>query len=195
MDETSTVAIGHHRVRKQHYKTTHMDFKELASARYSCREMSSRTVEENKINTILEMARLAPTAVNKQPFHLWVIRSEDALANVAQTTRSIFGAKVIIAVGCKSDEAWVRRYDGHNYAEIDAAIVATHIMMGVADLGLATTWVGSFDAPKMRELFPEMQGYELIALFPIGYASDAPAGQPSARHSQRKEMSELVTNI
>lgn len=172
-----------------------MDFKELSFARYSCRQLCNRPVEEEKINTILEVARLAPTAVNKQPFHLWVLRSEEALAKAASATRSTFGGKVIIAVGSKSDEAWVRRFDGHNFAEIDAAIVATHIMMEVTDLGLASTWIGSFDAPRMRELFPEMQGYELIALFPIGYASDESAGQPSVRHAQRKPIEYLATTL
>lgn len=170
-----------------------MNFNELSSQRYSCRKFSDRPVGEETIKEILRAACLAPTAVNKQPFHLWVLSSEDALQKAGQTTRFTFGAKVIIVVGSKAGEAWVRRYDGKNFAEVDAAIVATHIMMQVADLGLATTWVGSFDAPKMRVLFPEMEGYELNALFPIGYAAEEPAGEPSAHHSQRKTPEELVT--
>ena len=74
---------------------------------------------------------------------------------------------------------------------MDAAIVATHIMLEIEDLGLATTWVGNFDAPHLQELYPEMQDYELIAVFPFGYAEND--AEPSERHMERKSIEELVT--
>ena len=73
---------------------------------------------------------------------------------------------------------------------MDAAIVASHVMLSVESLGLGSTWVAYFDAPKLKKLFPETADYELIALFPIGYkAEDA---KPSAFHSKRKPLEELV---
>lgn len=171
-----------------------MSFLELAKERYSCRKFSNRLVEPEKLEQILQAGMAAPTAKNFQPVHLWVLSSKESMEKVNQVTRCIYGASTVIAVGCKAEEAYVRD-DGKNYADVDASIVATHIMMEAQDLGLNTTWVGWFDAPKLHELFPEMEGYDVVALFPVGYASDDTAGQPSPRHSERKTREELVTDL
>ena len=62
-------------------------------------------------------------------------------------------------------------------------------MLAIQAEGLASTWVGSFDAPKLQELFPQMAEYEMIALFPIGYADDA---KPSPRHTERRAVEDAV---
>ena len=90
----------------------------------------------------------------------------------------------------KKDEAWVRKFDNYNFADVDASIVATHMMLEIADLGLGTTWVGHFDEPLLKEEFPEMKDYELIAIFPVGYpAEDA---KPAERHNIRRNVEEAV---
>ena len=67
------------------------------------------------------------------------------------------------------------------------------MMLKIHDLGLGSTWVGAFDAPKVKELFPEMADYELVAIFPVGYlASDA---KPSPRHELRREISDFVDEL
>ena len=140
-------------------------------------------MEEEKLQKILEAGNLAPTAVNKQPFHIWVLKSEEAMQKVSQTTSFIFGAPVALVVGSKAEGAFVRSFDKKNFADVDASIVATHMMLEIEALGLGTTWVGHFNAPKLKELFPEMADYELVAIFPVGYpAEDA---KPSARHAER----------
>ena len=73
---------------------------------------------------------------------------------------------------------------------MDASIVATYIMLAIHNEGLRSTWVGHFDAPKIKEFFPQMADYDLIAIFPIGYATEK--GVPSPRHAQRKNVAELV---
>lgn len=171
-----------------------MSFLELAKERYSCRKFSDRIVEPEKIDQILEAAIAAPTAKNFQPIHLWVLSSKTSVEKVNEVTHCIYGASTVIAVGCREDEAYVRG-DGKNYADVDATIVATHVMMEAQDLGLNTTFVGWFDEPKLHELFPEMEGYDVIALFPVGYASEEAAGLPSPRHSERKSREELVTEL
>lgn len=164
-------------------------FLKLAAERYSCRGFQSLPVPDTDIAAILEAARLAPTAVNKQPVHIWVMQSPEAMAKLKEATPYTFGAPVVFLVGCKKEAAWVRKYDGHNGAEIDAAIVGTHIMMEVSDLGLGSTWVGSFDPAVIRKNFPETAGYEPVALFPVG----VPAADPSPRHGERKSLEELTT--
>ena len=167
-----------------------MDFMDLAKKRYSCRQMTDRPVEKEKLDAIIEAGRLAPTAVNQQPVKIFLMDSPEAREKVAQVTSCIFGAQTFLVVGYEKEGGWVRPFDGHHFAETDAAIVATHMMLAVEDLGLAATWVGFFDAPKLRQLCPEMEGYELTAMFPVGYA--AQEGGPSPRHEKRKTTEEIL---
>lgn len=169
------------------------NFLQLAHQRYSCRSLSDVPVEAEKIDALVEAAIAAPTAVNKQPWHLWVVESPEAVARLSELTRFSFGARVILMLGARADEAWVRKYDGRNFADVDASIVGTHIMLAAQDLGLGTTWVGHFDAPAVQEAFPETADYDLVALFPIGYP--APDAEPSPRHAERRPAEELVSRI
>lgn len=169
-----------------------MEFLKLAHERYSCRSLSSAPVEEEKIDRILEAALAAPTAKNQQPFRIWVLRSAEAKAAAAEAAKFPFvkQAPVIFVIGSVADEAFVRKFDGKNYADIDAAIVATHMMLEVKDLGLGTTWVGFMDPEKLYEAVPDMRGKELVALFAVGYpAADA---VPAERHFLSREKDELV---
>ena len=169
------------------------DFLQLARDRYSCRAFSDAPVEAEKVQALVDAAVAAPTAVDKQPWHLWVVESPEAVERISALTRFSFGAKVIFVLGAAADEAWVRKYDGRNFADVDASIVGTHIMLAAHDLGLGTTWVGHFNAPAVKEAFPEMAPYDLVALFPLGYP--AKEGGPSAGHLARKSADELVTSI
>ena len=81
-------------------------------------------------------------------------------------------APVIFAIGSKADIAWVRPYDQKNFADIDAAIVTTQMMLAIHDLGYGSTWIGHFDAVSLKKLFPEMEDYELIALLPVGIMAE-----------------------
>ena len=168
-----------------------MEFNKLIRERFSCRALSDREIPHESMNRIFEAARLAPTAVNKQPIHFWVLKSSEAMKKLAETTHFVFGAPVAIVIGSKAEEAWVRSFDEKNFAEVDASIAATHMMLEAEDLGLGTTWVGHFDAPKMKKLFPEMAGFELSCVLPIGYPTDDAA--PSTRHAERKGTEALVS--
>ena len=170
-----------------------MDFLNLSRDRYSVRKLSDKPVEPEKIEAILQAGLAAPTACNNQPFKIWVLRSPEVIEKMAEMTPFTFGAKVILAVGSKAEEGWVRKYDQKNFADVDAAIVATHLMLAIHELGLGTTWVGSFDEGKLKAAFPEMEGYSLIAMFPTGYpAEDA---EPSRLHLVSKEKAELVAEL
>ena len=169
------------------------DFLQLARDRYSCRAFSDAPVEAEKIQTLVDAAVAAPTAVDKQPWHLWVVESPEAVERISALTRFNFGAKVILALGAAADEAWVRKYDGRNFADVDASIVGTHIMLAAHDLGLGTTWVGHFDAPAVKEAFPEMADYDLVAHFPLGYPAEG--DEPAAKHFERKPVEEVVSRL
>ncbi len=167
-----------------------MNFNDLARKRYSCRKLAAKPVEQEKLDAIIEAGILAPTACNNQPYRIWLMKSPEAQKSIGEVTGFTFGAKVFFVVGAKRDEAWVRPFDKANFADVDATIVATHMMLAIEDQGLATTWVGYFDAPKLQKLVPEMAGYDLIAIFPVGYAD--PSAAPAALHASRRSPSEAV---
>lgn len=169
------------------------NFLELAKARYSCRKLTDKKIEPEKIDRILQAAVAAPTAKNIQPYKIWKVTSPESFAKIKQATNFTFGAGMALIVGIEKEKAFTRPFDGMNFAHVDGAIIATHIMLAIQDEGLATTWVGYFDAPKLQELIPEMQGYDLVAIFPVGYPADD--AKPSNRHEERRAISEAVTEI
>lgn len=170
-----------------------MEFNTVLQRRYSCRAFSPTPVEQEKVDRILEAGRIAPTAVNKQPVHLWAISDPGTLEAVKGVTRSNYGAPLILVVGCCPTDAWVRRYDGKNGAEGDASIVATYLMLAAENEGLSTLWVGSFDPALLRGILPGADGYELVAMINVGYP--APESQPSPMHGTRKAMDDFLTKM
>lgn len=167
-----------------------MDFEKLSAERYSLRKYSDRPVEPEKLALILEAGRNAPTAHNLQPQRIFVIQSPEALEKADGCMGSHFHPPVIVAVAYDAEEAWKRETDGKNHGEIDAAIVATQMMLQAADLGLGTTYVGQFEPEKLWAAFPEMQGTVPIAMLTLGYPAEG--AHPSRLHASRKPLEELV---
>lgn len=170
-----------------------MDFLSVLQRRYSCRAFSPSPVEQEKVDRILEAGRIAPTAVNKQPVHVWAVSNPDTLEAIKGVTRSNYGAPLLLIVGCRPADAWVRRYDGKNGAEVDASIVATYLMLAAENEGLSTLWVGSFDPALLSSLLPGTDGYELVAMINVGYPSDGSV--PSPMHEKRVLIEEFVTEL
>ena len=170
------------------------DFSQLARDRFSARRFDpSKEVTEEQIAKIVKAGLDAPTAVNFQPFKIWVFRSAEAKEKLLSATKMKFigDAPVIFMIGAKAEGAWVRPFDEKNYADIDAAIVTTHMMLEIHDLGLGSTWIGHFDAPTVQQLFPETAGYSLVALLPAAHLAEDCV--PSERHRVSKPEEELVT--
>ena len=170
-----------------------MDFLSVLQRRYSCRAFSPSPIEQEKVDRILEAVRIAPTAVNKQPVHVWAVSNPDTLEAIKGVTRSNYGAPLLLIVGCRPADAWVRRYDGKNGAEVDASIVATYLMLAAENEGLSTLWVGSFDPALLSGLLPGTDGYELVAMINVGYPSDGSV--PSPMHEKRVRIEEFVTEL
>ena len=149
-----------------------MEFNEVLKNRYSCRAFAARGVEKEKVDRILEAGRIAPTAVNKQPVHIWAVSKPKTLDAIKCVTRSNYGAPLLL---------------------VDAAIVATYLMLAAENEGLSTLWVGSFNPALLRDILPGTDGYELVAMINVGYPS--PESQPSPMHGERKTIGELVTVV
>lgn len=149
-----------------------MNFTELAKSRFSCRKFKNTKVEQEKIDKILETARIAPTAVNRQPHKIIVLTDEDKLLKLKECTKYTFDAPLCFIICADKSKAYVRGYDSKNSYEIDASIVTTHMMLEAQDSGLGTTWVMAFNPQKVRECFNIPDNLEIVALLPTGYPDD-----------------------
>ena len=169
-----------------------MDFIELAKGRYSCRMYSDTPVEKEKIELLLKAAQSSPSAKNLQPCHIWLLKSDEALAKM-RAVHNLYKAPVALVLGYNKDKAWVRDFDGKNHGEIDAAIMSAHIILEAHQLGLGSTWIGHFDPEKLRESFPEFDGYEITAVLAIGYK--AALSLPAPMHIIRKSVEKFTTEL
>lgn len=166
-----------------------MNFSEIIKERYSCRGFKAQEVEQEKVEMILEAARIAPTAVNFQPQKILVIRDKENLARVAECTRFAFNAPLNFLICYDKTKSWHRRSDDVDHGIIDASITQTYMMLMAQELGLATTWVCSFKEEKVRELFNIPDNYVIEGFMPTGYADAA----PDKMHFERKAIDEIVS--
>lgn len=166
------------------------NFLELAKERYSVRKFSDKKVESDKIELILEAARLAPTACNFQPQRILVIDDKDGLKKLKNCTPYHFDAPLIFLVCYDKSVSWKRKYDNKDAGDIDASIVTTHMMLEIANLGLGSTWVGSFDPEILNTTFELPDNFVPVALLPTGYpAEDA---EPYSGHYKRLNKDQTV---
>ena len=164
-----------------------MNLQELIKSRYSCRSYQPASVEPAKLDYIMECVRLAPSAVNKQPWRFRIVSSDEDKAKLQRCyARTWFNsAPMYIIASLVHDEEWVRS-DGKHHGDIDVAIAVEHLCLAAAEQGLGTCWVCNFDALLCSQLFSYAEGEEPVVLIPIGYPAD------EAKPKVRKEMNEIL---
>ncbi len=167
-----------------------MSFLELAKKRYSARSYQSNPVEPEKIEEVLQAGRVAPTACNNQPQKILVVQTPEGLAKIAKGYKA-FGAPAALIVCADHRESWHRSYDGKDSADIDAAIVTSHMMLCATELGLDSVWICAFNPAVIREEFNIPAYVEPANILLLGYAACVP--QSPQRHDQlRKPLEETV---
>ena len=187
----ASFADVNHKITK--YKYGSDAFMRILESRYSCHAFGNYPVSEDKLNMILEAGRMAPSAKNLQPTRIWVVKSEEKLAALRKV-HPCYNAPVVLIVGCRNEEAWVRDSDGVNAAKTDAAIVLTHLMLTATDAGLANMWIWDFDPGKIREALPETREHGIYALLAIGHPAKG-EGAPTELHSVRKPLDQMVITL
>ncbi len=164
-----------------------MEYSDLIRNRYSVRAYRDDPVEDAKLHQVLEAARLAPTASNRQPFQIIVIHTagrRDELAKIYRREWFVQAPLLLCAVGVPR-MSWVRA-DNRRYLDVDVAIVMDHLILAATNLGLGTCWVAAFDAIIARQILKLPDEVEPLIFTPLGY----PADQPSDK--ERKPLSDLV---
>jgi nitroreductase len=166
-----------------------MDFGELIAKRYSVRAYKPAPVPEELLGKVLEAARLAPTAANRQPFQVYVVSTagrEEELRRVYHRPWFV-QAPLVICVCTLPAKAWLRaKYDGKCYADVDAAIVMDHMILAAAEAGLGTCWIADFNPAAAREALDLPEGVEPVLFATLGFPADEP------KPKERKPLAELI---
>ena len=168
-----------------------MKFNQLAKSRYSCRKYSSQKVDKEILIEILEAGRIAPSAVNYQPWYFIVFDEEPHLSNIKDCYHRewINSAPVVILLCCDHNKSW-KRTDGKDHGDIDISIAADHITLAATSLGLATCWVCNFDPIKIMNYLYLAKNIEPLVMLPLGYPEDE---CDIDRHlTKRKPLNEVV---
>ena len=169
-----------------------MNFYELIRNRESIRNYDpDRPVPEEVLLRILEAGRLAPSAVNFQPWRFLVISSPEMLAKVRPCyPRPWFAdAPHILVVVGREDDAWVREADGYNSLETDLTIAMDHMILAAEYEGVGTCWVGAYNPFKLKEALSLTDDETVYSITPLGYPK---AGFEKKGSKKRKAMEEVV---
>ena len=162
-----------------------MDFLELTKQRYSVRAYKSTPLEDEKLEYLLEAARMAPTGSNQQAFRLVVVHTkgrEEELRRIYDN--AWFVQAPIIICAC----ATVNQGQAHDIRSdcANVAIVIDHLILAAAHLGLGTCWIGAFNPDVAREILGLPEEVQPIVFATVGYSDDEP------RPKKRKSIDELV---
>lgn len=170
------------------------DFIDLAKKRYSVRKYSGEQVPQEMLDRIIEAGMVAPTAKNLQPVRIYVIRSAEGLAKVDSLTPCRFGAPVVLLFTMVLEEMWRNPLqEGISSGQEDASIVATHMMLEAADIGLGSLWINYFANSDAEKAFGIPAGERAVLLMDIGYA--AADAEPSSNHGTSRPADEVVRYI
>lgn len=164
-----------------------MNLIDIVRDRYSCRSYTAQPVEEEKVAYLKECMRLAPSAVNRQPWRFRIVRSEEGRKKLQSCySRPWFNeAPLYILASVLHEEEWVRA-DGKPHGNIDVAIAVEHLCLAATEQGLGSCWVCNFDAQRCHELFEMPDAEEPAVIIPLGYPAAA-----SATPKTRKEPEEV----
>jgi len=165
-----------------------MTFKELCLRRQACRKYLPKAIEQEKLDYILECARLAPSACNRQPWTVYLLQSEDAVSKATECYNRDWAktAPMFILLCIKEDQQWIRPNDNKPHGMIDISIIAEHICIAATEVGLDTCWVCNFETAKAQAIFSIPEDETPAVLIPIGYSEEA------VREKTRKEMDEIL---
>ncbi|MCD4710537.1 MAG: nitroreductase family protein [Bacteroidales bacterium] len=168
-------------------------FLDIAKNRYSCRKYDVLRVEEEKLMLVLEAGRVAPSAVNFQPWHFYVMQETDDLERFygAYHREWFRTAPCVIVICADHSQSWKRKADGKDHGDIDAAITTDHMTLQATELGLATCWICNFDVERTRELLKLPEYLEPVVILPLGYPLDET--DPERHSEKRKPLSEIVS--
>lgn len=163
-----------------------MDVFSAIQGRRSIRRYSPRPVEEEKLNKVLEAARLSPSANNRQDWKFIAVRDKEIRAKLTKAADQPFvGQAPVVLVACGTNPDSVMMCGQHRYT-VDVSIATTCMMLEAYEQGLGTCWLGHFDEKMVKDILGIPEKVRVVAMTPLGYPAESPAQRP------RKRLDEIV---
>lgn len=170
-----------------------MEFSEVIKNRYSCKKYNGVVPSDEQLNAILAAGRLAPTAKNLQEQHIYVAKSPEALAKIDKVTPCRYGAGLVLIVAFNKNNVFTYPGGKRNSGVEDATIVATHMILAAANVGVDSCWVNNFDVDALAAELGLPEDEDILMLMDLGFKAEGFAPMPN--HERRKDLSETVTEI
>ena len=158
--------------------------------RYSVRSFSSKKVDQNTLREILENVRLAPTALNHQPYYIYVARTEDGLEKVKKSLAPDYGSSTILIVCSDRNNTWENRYSKQENILQDIGIISATAIYAAKTKGVDSCYVCNFNPEILKKELNLSNHICPEALIYLGYPSED--CKPSERHYQRRDLKEFV---
>ena len=165
-----------------------MDVFEAIRTRRSIRKYSQKPVPKKILLKIAEVARLAPSASNLQPWHFIFVTDGDKREQLSHSRWAGFLAESpVVVVGCgdqKVSPSWYR---------VDVTIALEHIVLAAASMGLGTCWIGSFEEDEVKQLLKIPENYRVVALLALGYPLEKIVTSGKHPIHERKKLDQIVS--
>lgn len=164
-----------------------MDVFEAIKNRRSIRKYTSKKIENEKLNKILESARLAPSANNSQEWKFIAVTDKSKIKEIARTSGQDFiAAAPAVIVGCAEENKKVM-FCGQNAYTINLSIAFSFMILEAEELGIGSCWIGHFNESKVKEILDIPDSVKVVALAPFGYPDETPDQRP------RKDFKDVVS--
>lgn len=164
-----------------------MELCDILKSRRSIRAYKNESLPREKLLKVLEAARLAQSANNRQPWRFIIIQDENnkkKLAEICKGKKWVADASVILA-GVAVDTDY-RMGNGRSASDIDLSIALTHISLAAVDQSLGTCWIGSFKYDEAMEFLKIPKDNILVGFMTLGYPDESPLPK------SRKSMEEIT---
>jgi nitroreductase len=169
-----------------------MEFYDVVRTRRSVRSYSLDPVPEEALGRVLEAVRVAPSGSNRQPWRFILVSDGGLRMRVAEACggQTWIGEAPLVVVGCGRDIGYNRGgYMDEMSMLVDVSIAFTHLILAARAEGLGTCWIGDFDNDELKGLLEVPEGWEVVAVTPLGY----PEGDLFKEPGNRKPLSEITS--
>jgi nitroreductase len=164
-----------------------MNVSQAIKSRRSIRLYQEKEVEKEKLDKVLEAARIAPSANNRQEWKFIVVKDKDTRERVANASsgQTFIGQAPIVIVACATESQSIMTCGQPRYT-VDVSIAMSFMILQAQEVGLGTCWIGAFNESSVKEILGIPDDIRVVAITPLGYPSQDTAARP------RKEIEQII---
>jgi nitroreductase len=157
-----------------------LKFEEVLEKRRSIRKYKDAPVPKEKILKMLEAARIAPSASNRQPWHFIVVENKETIKKLAKAEWAAEAPLMIVGL---ADQA-----ASPNWCSNDLGIAFEHLVLAATNLGLGACWMGQTGREELiKGLLGIPDNFKVVAVIPIGVPDETP------KPKERKSLDAIVS--